>query len=103
MSFLEENERVEADDGYKGEHPMHVKCPAGFCNPQETLFMQQRIRNRQETVNMRLKKWGCLKQPWRHNIMIHGDAFRACAVLLQVSISSGERLFQSGYRDPPYN
>jgi hypothetical protein len=25
--MLEEGERVEADDGYVGEAPRHVKCP----------------------------------------------------------------------------
>ena len=55
MSHLEKGERVEADDGYIGEHPQWVKCPKGFANLEETEFMQQRCRNRQETVNKRLK------------------------------------------------
>ena len=27
ISFLDEGERVEADDGYVGEAPMYIKCP----------------------------------------------------------------------------
>lgn len=102
MSHLEPNERVEADDGYRGEHPQRVKCPAGFANPVETECMQQRVRNRHETVNKRFKNWGILKQVYRHDLRKHCDVFRAVAVVTQLCINSGERLFECGYRDPPY-
>ena len=102
LSFLEENERVEADDGYIGEHPAHVKCPKGFANLQITEYMQQRIRNRQETVNKRFKDWGCLKVTWRGELSLHGDVFRLIAVVTQLSINNGEKLFECGYRDPPF-
>jgi len=99
---LRPNERVEADDGYVGESPAHVKCPKSFTNPPETEFMQQRVRNRQETMNKRFKDWGFLRQLYRHDIPKHGDVFRAIAVVTQLSISNGEKLFECGYRDPPY-
>jgi DDE superfamily endonuclease len=102
MSHLAPNERVEADDGYVGEHPQHVKCPKGFANIPETEYMQQRARNQQETVNKRFKNWGCMKQVWRHDIALHGEAFRATAVVTQISINNGEKLFEVGYRDPPW-
>jgi hypothetical protein len=102
MSHLCLNERCEVDDGYIGEHPRYCKCPKGFANPEETLFMQQRVRNRQETVNKRFKDWGLLKQVYRHAISSHGVAFRAIAVITQLAINSGEALFECGYRDPPY-
>ena len=102
VSQLAPNERVEADDGYIGEHPQHVKCPKGIANPFETEYMQQRARNRQETVNNCFKFWGALKQVWRNPIVLHGDAFRAIAIVTQVAINSGERLFEVGYRDPPW-
>jgi hypothetical protein len=102
MSHLAPNERVEADDGYVGEHPQHVKCPKGFTNPEETEFMQTRVRSRQETVNRRFKAWQVLKQVYRHAIERHGDVFRAVAVITQLTINSGEQLFQCGYKDPPY-
>ena len=101
-SHLEEGERVEADDGYVGEAPEFIKCPASFTNPQETLFMQQRVRNRQETVNKRLKNWGALKQAYRHKFSNHGEIFRAIIVVTQLAIKGGEPLFTCGYRDPPY-
>ena len=104
LSHLAPAERIEADDhGYFGEHPLHVKCPAGFANPESTLFMQQRARNRQETVNKRFKDWGLLKQVYRHEIAGHGVAFRAIAVITQLAINGGEALFECGYQDPPYD
>ena len=65
--------------------------------------MQQRVRNRQETVNNRFKNWGILRQRYRHDIVDHGDAFRCVAMLTQLSIDFGDKLFSVGYRDPPYN
>lgn len=104
MSHLAPFERVEADDGYLGEHPQHVKCPKGFANPEITEYMQQRVRNRQETVNRRFKSWDILKQVFRHihHIPDHGDVFRSVAVITQLAINEGEKLFHCGYRDPPY-
>ncbi len=103
MSHLGRAERVEADDGYIGEAPLHVKCPKSFTNPKETLHMQQRVRNRQETVNKRFKDWGILRQLYRHDIANHGDPFRAIVCFTQLSINHGEKLFSVGYRDPPYS
>jgi hypothetical protein len=102
VSHLGTNERVEADDGYVGEHPKHVKCPAGIANPQITLFMQQRVRNRQESINERFKNWTCMHGAWRHKIDHHGEAFRVISLVSQLSINNGEKLFECGYRDPPY-
>lgn len=105
VSSLAPNERIEADDGYLGEHPEHVKCPKGFANDEITEFMQQRARNRQETMNKRFKLWGILKQVFRHKqkLVEHGDIFRAVAVICQLAVNNGEVLFSVGYRDPPYH
>jgi hypothetical protein len=62
LHHLGENERVEADDGYIGLAPRYVKCPKIFANLEETGFMPQCVRNRQETVNKQFKHWDCLKQ-----------------------------------------
>ena len=64
--------------------------------------MQQQVRNRQETVNKRFKNWGILKQAYRHTIPKHGEAFCAVAVMTQLTVSSGEQLFEYGYKDLPY-
>ena len=93
MTELVPNERVEADDGYVGEHPQHIKCPAGFGNLEETEFMQQRVCNRQESINKRFKDWGALRQTWRHEITRHGDAFRVIVIVSQLAINQGEKLF----------
>jgi hypothetical protein len=106
LAMLSPNKRVEADDGYVGEAPCYVKCPKSFTNPPETEAMQQRIRNRQETVNARFKQWGVLKQVFRHkdNIGSHGDCFAAVVVITQASINNGDRLFDVRYCDhPEYN
>jgi hypothetical protein len=96
--FLDPGERVEADEGYAG-HADKVKCPANPCNPPENLAMQGRVRSRHETLNGRLKNWGILRQVYRHDILRHGDVFRACAVLTQLAIDEGDRLFEVEYGD----
>ena len=102
ISHLGDSERVEADDGYIGEAPRHVKCPKSFTSKAETEFMQQRVRNRQETINNRFKIFGILRQIYRHHIPSHGEVFRAIAVMTQLSINDGEKLFVCGYRDGPF-
>ena len=34
-----------------------------------------------------------------HDLRLHGDAFRACAVLTQLAIDDGDKLFARGYND----
>jgi hypothetical protein len=103
MTKLSANERIEADDGYLGEHPHHVKCPKGIANLEETEFMQQRIQNRQESINTkRFKDWGALRQIWRHAIPRHSETFRMICIVAQLAINDGEKLFKCGYHDPPY-
>jgi DDE superfamily endonuclease len=99
LSHLDENERVEADDGYVGESPKYVKCPNSFTNPIETTKMQQYVRSRQETVNARFKDWGCLAQRFRHGLAKHSNCFISVAVITQLSIEAGEKLFDVVYSD----
>lgn len=98
-SELQPGERVEADDGYIGEAPAKVKCPRSFTNKQSTEKMQARARNRQETVNARFKTWQILRQIFRHNIIKHGEVFATIAIITQLSIDHGEKLFQVIYKD----
>jgi hypothetical protein len=97
-NFLEPGERVKADEGYRG-HPDKIKCPWNNANPAENWGMQGRVRARHETLNGRLKKWGILSQVFRHHIMMHGNVFRACAVVTQLTIKNGEPLFEVEYGD----
>ena len=61
--------------------------------------MQGRVRARHETLNGRLKTWGILSQIFRHNILRHGKVLRACAVLTQLAIEDGKKLFEVEYGD----
>ena len=62
---LEPNERVEANNGYIGEHPQFVKCPAEFTNPAEMAYMQQWVQNWKEAINERFKNFDILKQSFQ--------------------------------------
>lgn len=94
---LEEGERVEADNGYRGHAPEYVRCPASISNPPEQEEMQKKVRGRHETCNKRLKQWKILRDEYRHNIEDHGAVFRAIAVLTQLSLEHGEPLFEVEY------
>ncbi len=86
-------EQVEADKGYVG-HPNKIKCPQNVGNPREKRAMQGRVRARHKMLNRWLKNWGILYQVYCHDIMRHGDVFRACAVVTQLTIENGEPLFK---------
>ncbi len=68
-------------------------------NPAEKWTMQGRVRARHEMLNGRLKNWGILSQVYWHDIMRHGEVFRACAVVTQLTIKNGEPLFEVEYED----
>lgn len=95
--LLEAGEQAEADDGYRGE-PLTINLPNDGL-----VWMKgrkSRARYRQENCNMRLKKWGCLKQKWRHDVERHHLAFEAVAVLTQISFENGEPLSNCDYYAP---
>ena len=102
MNHLTDEERVKADDEYIGKAPQYVKCPKCISNRVKTLFIQQRVRIRQETVNNRFKFSGILRQRYRHDITPHGEVFASIFVITQLAINMGEALFLCGYKDPPY-
>ena len=96
-NWLLDGERVEADDGYIGEAPRYVLCPKSIrcVKPtKEEKKLSQRIRSRQETVNKRFKQFNCLKGTFRHSVEQHSIAFRAIAVITQISIQKGDALFK---------
>jgi hypothetical protein len=96
--FLKPGEWVEADEGYCG-HPNKIKCPENDANPVENWAMQGRGRARHKTLNGWLKAWGILSQVFHHRIRMHGNVFRACAVVTQLTIKNGEPLFEVQYKD----
>ena len=61
FSYLDENERVEAGNGYTGESPRYTKTPASLFYEEERKDMGNISRERHETVNRRFKDWSCLK------------------------------------------
>lgn len=101
--LLEENERVEADDGYVGEDPSNIKVPGSIVHQHgnKQLYVRGRVRRRHETVNKRIKQFKCLDTVFRHNLDFHGDCFRACAVLTQLQFEIGHPMFSTDeYKDP---
>ena len=70
-----DGERVEADDGYIGEHPGHVRCPNGLFNWSEREALQSRVRARHETVNERFKAWSIMREVFCHDMSLHEEAF----------------------------
>ena len=90
--FLRNGERVEADRGYRGE-PHHISVPDDYEN-YEQRRVKDRIRSRHETVNKRIKQFGCLSQTYRHSLQKHQLLFKVVLVLTQLSIENGEPLFR---------
>jgi hypothetical protein len=97
--WLDEHERVEADNGYIGEALQKVKCPGCALNPTENQAMQNPVQSRHESLNRRLKNWAILMSLYRHDLMGHGNVFWAIAVIMQISINVGEKLFEVDYSD----
>jgi hypothetical protein len=103
LSELDDGERVEADDGYRGESPKFVKCPAFIGSHQAMESAAAYVRRRHETINKRFKQWGVLKQVFRGDTRTHGKYFRFVAIVTQLAIESGEPLFQVDYEDPDFD
>ena len=89
--MLEGGEKVEADKGYAGER-LYANTPT------PGIFDSGGIaRSRHETVNKRFKQWGCLGHRFRHCFTKHHSVFSAVAVITQLLIESGEKLFAVNY------
>ena len=60
------------------------------------------MRVHHETLNRRPKTWGwILSQVFCNHITMHGNVFRACAVVMQltIAIANSEPLFRVEYED----
>lgn len=104
-------ERVEADDGYRGEYH-YVDLPksgcfhdkvGNQCRPGCRGCLQStkkaRLRSRHETCNNRFKTFAILRERYRHGEVLHGWVFRAIVALVQIEIRTGSPLF---YCDDTY-
>ena len=98
MFYLDKDERVEADKGYRGVDPEFAKTPAGLTRGKEKK-LQSTVRSRHETVNKRLKQFGILSGVYRHDLFNHNFVFRAVAVITQLVFESGQPVFSVEYKD----
>ena len=74
-------EMVEADKGYRGDEPVrHSKVVVSRSDARA----KQRVMTRHETMSSDLKRFGCLKQQWRHSLNKHSAALASCALLTQL-------------------
>ena len=96
---LDEGERVEADDGYKGLDPEFIKTPSGIHHPEQRKVVRNRVMARQETVNARNKQWGILSQIFRYSMEKHQIVFWAICVLTQITIENSNPLFDTSEYD----
>jgi len=99
IHLLDDDERVEADDGYLGECPNKCKCPGGPDHLKNRERLNAIQRNRHETVNERFKNFGCMKNKFRHDIEKHGQCFNCVVLLTQLEIWEGAGLFPIRYDD----
>ena len=95
MTRLGDDEMVEADNGYRGQN-IKVRLPDHFVSHADGRA-KIRAAYRHETINRRLKQWGCMKQRWRHAREKHKIAFGAVVVCTQTAFNCGERPFQCRY------
>ncbi len=98
VNYLDVGERCETDDGHRGSAPLYATCPGVIDANLEKAEMQQKVRNRQETVNKRFKNWAILLTPYRNKLLEHQTVFGAIVVLTQLSLADNP-LFQVEYND----
>ena len=89
IHLLDDGERLEADRGYIGEHPTYIKMPTGIDQNENRQWLDQRHRNRHETVNRRFKVFNCMNSKFRHSMEKHGDCFNCVATLTQLLMDHG--------------
>ena len=98
LAYEAPGEKVEADNGYRGE-PFFIDTPnvlhSGTVEEKE---MKTVARSRHETVNRRLTHFNVLYKKYRHHISKHQMCFYAVATICQVSIENGSPLFPIKYK-----
>jgi hypothetical protein len=92
MHKMRPGEFAEADKGYHGQ----TNCvrAADIYATSEERKIKGVAQNRHETCNKRLKQCGCLKQRYRHHLSGHRLVLGSVAVLTQLEIENGARLFK---------
>ena len=96
--LLGPGEKVLADLGYKGDKQVVTKL-----NSRNALhsYGMGCARDRHETINGRLRRWGVTNQTWRHSRHKHHLVFRSVIVIEQIKMNVGQKPFQiHNYVDP---
>ena len=82
---LQPEEKALADNGYRDQNYFE------FSNGDQ---QRKRILARHETVNGRIKLFGCMKERFRHALYLHPRFFHAVVNLTQLMIENGEPLYE---------
>lgn len=83
---LKKEEKAIADRGYND--PIFFEFPNGNNDDNKKVILA-----RHETLNRRLKQFGCLQQRFRHALSLHPLYFRSVVNLTQLMFEHGETLF----------
>ena len=94
---LDDDERIEADDGYIGEAPDKVICPGSAENigNAERCAMRARAQGRIEVFNRHIKFFGCLRKPFistgtsAQKVEKHGFMTYSCVIIKQIAMELG--------------
>ena len=92
---LEDDEMVEADNGYSGE-PRKVRKKCEYVSKTDKLAKSLALA-RHETINSNLKRWKILVASYRHKRDTHSIVFKAVVVMTQLGFMRGEKPFQVEY------
>ena len=85
-------EKVVADFGYRGDKNK-VCLPDDKVVGHDNRVAMCKGRGRHEAINGKLKRWGCLRQIFRHSRLKHHFVFKACLTLTPLLLDYGECLF----------
>ena len=93
---LRRDKKVQADTTYGS---LYHETPDKSRRDTPYERMKAKARARHETINGRIKVFGCLSNRWRHPLKKHGTAFRAVANIIQVQIEKEGTTFAVQYND----
>ena len=94
-NLLDRGELVEADNVYRGDAKVRTNEDCVNLFQYEMKF---NVRARHETANSRIKCFKVLSDQFRHQLHLHGYCFNACAIIVQLNISTLEPLYAVEYR-----
>jgi hypothetical protein len=83
--------KVIADRGYTGKDV--ELCTPNTFDSDEVRKYKSRARSRHETINRKLKDFSILETRFRHHVKKHQNVFEAVAVIVQIDMNNGMKLF----------